>query len=402
MTAHRNPRWRRAEIALLHESYPIGGVGAAHVALPDRSIHSIHVKAHRLGLKSAHVTHAPKPALSGDDLEQAIILREQQNWSFARIGAKFGVGEMAASNAILIALCPRKGYRPAERDCTGRLTEHGVERIRFALRKGLKACDIQFRLGVSASCVADQRRKYNADLKARGKAALPPPGGGEKYSGVKVPREARQQVEAMFLEGLGAAKISARTGVSKTTCTRIRGRLVRRLRRNGEALPGCDQRGVRHVQKESSRFIPPELGSALRQLIMEGVPVARAARMLAIGTCSAYRIRDELKAELAAKALQIPSPVRPGRVRAGAFAQQHWPPVGARQIYAFRELLRDMSFDQAKAEWRRRQREIQLERAKLPASFEERLLLVRQGKMGIVRAIERRHLEPAFTPEVAA
>lgn len=393
MPARRSPRWTANDLAVLRAVYPGEGVEGVHTRLPRRSTHAIHVKAHKLGLRCEMVTAAPTHRLTGEALEEAIRLREEEDWSFERIGARFGVSEAGACNAVLVALCPRKGFRPAERDEFGRLLPAGIERLRYALRKGLKGIDIQLRLGLSAGRVAEERRRYNRELKAAGKVLLPAPGGGQAYSGVKLTREAKRAVEALLMEGLGASKITARTGVSNTSVGRIRNRLVRRLRRKGETLPGCDAKGVRHAQAESSRFIPEEVRQALRDQILDGVPVSRAAKILAIGLSSAYRIRDELAAELAARGDQLPSPARPGRICAGAFTESHWPPVGAKEIYAFRELLRTRPFDEAKVEWRRARRaEHDADRAR-PKTFEEQLARVAAGEIAPVAAIQRRHLE---------
>lgn len=404
MPAHRTPRWSAAEMAVLREHYPAQGIDVAE-HLPGRSWHSIHVKAHKLGLHCTRLTNAPKPKLAGADLDQAIALRENEGWSFARIGAKFGVCEAAANNAVLIALCTRRGFTPAQRDTHGRLTDEGRERVRLALKKGLKGCDIQLRLGVSAACVAEQRRRYNADLKARGKALLPPPGGGAAYSGVKVPKAKRAEAEALFLQGLGTLKISQRTGLSKTSCTRLRTRLIRRLAKKGEALPGCDITGARHVQAESSRFVPPAASEALRCLLLDRMPVLRAARLLAIGMSTAYRTRDALAAELAAQGKTLPAPILPGRVKTGTFAEADWPPQGARAIYAFRALLADMPFDQARERWRadrRAEREAEraarIEAQQRPMTFEDQLARVAAGA-GLQRNLSRAHLEPKFIPE---
>jgi hypothetical protein len=398
MGAHRSPRWSAAETAILREHYPAGGLEAVQPLLPARSWHSIYVKANKLGLRCARPTDAPEPKLAGDDLEEAIRLREVEGWSFARIGAHFGVAEASACNAVLIALCPRKGYRPAERDEHGRLTAEGLERLRLALRKGLKGVDIQLRLGLSASCIAEQRRRYNRELKARGKAPLPPPGAGEMYSGVKLTRAKKAEVEALFMQGLGTLKVSQRSGVSKTSCTRIRNRLIRRLKRQGQTLPGCDERGVRRAQAESSRFVPAECKAAVRAMLLDRIPVRRAAMLAAVGSCSAYRIRDELAAEMAARGEELPKPILPGRRRV-AVASAHWPPAGASEIYAFRELLREMPFDAAKAEWCRRKRvEREAEKAR-PRSFEEQLERIRRGEIGIAPALARHHLEPIAQPQ---
>lgn len=401
MAAHRTPRWTPAEVALLREHYPIGGLDMVQPHLPGRSWQSIYVKAHKLGLRCAKVTDAPKSKLQGADLEEAIRLREVEGWSFAHIGAHLGVAEASACNAVLIALCPRKGFIPAQRDAHGRLTAEGLERLRLALRKGLKGVEIQLRLGVSAACVAEQRRRYNRDLKARGKALLPPPGGGAAYSGVKLTRAKKVEAEALFLQGFGTAKVADRAGVSKTSATRIRNRLVARLKRKGQTLPGCDSRGVRHVQAESSRFIPEASRDALRALLLERMPVRRAAMLLAIGGSSAYRIRDELAAELTTRGEALPKPILPGSSPVRIHSA-HWPPDGAKEIYAFRELLREQSFDDARAEWCRRKREERQAEAQRPRSFEEQLERIGRGEIGVAASMARPHLQPSVIPESLA
>lgn len=404
MPAARAPRWTSAELAILRDRFADDGVTGVLALLPGRSVHSIQVKASKLGLRRPPAkwnAHAPTPKLKGAALEEAIRLREEQGWSFEWIAARFGVAESSACNAVLIALCTRKGFTPAQRDHRGCLTSEGLDRLRYALKKGLKGVDIQLRLGVSAACVAEQRRRYNRELKAAGKVLLPPPGGGVAYSGVKLSAADKRSVEALLLQGLGAKKVSERTGVSNTSVGRIRNRLVKRLRRKGEALFGCDQRGVRHVQAESSRFITEEQKQALRDMLLDRVPVRRAAQLLAIGGCSAYRIRDTLAAELAERGEVLPTPILPGRVKAMQ-VESDWPPAGAKAIYAFRELLRELPFDDAKAKWRGDRQAARRAEADRPKSFEEQIALVGAGKLAIAAAIPRRHLEPSHAPEARA
>lgn len=392
------PPWSREEINILRNFYPREGIDCAD-RLPDRSWQAIHQKAHKLGLKCERLVDAPAAKLQGELLEEAIRLREQDRWSFARIGAKIGFCEATVCNAVLIALCPRKGYTPAQRDEHGCLTDEGIGRLRYALKKGLKGVDIQLRLGLSAGRVAEERRRYNRELKEAGKAPLPPPGGGEAYSGLKLTAAKKREVEDLFLQGLGTLKVSERTGASTTSCTRIRNRLVKRLKRKGETLPGCDEDGARRVQAESSRFIPEECKASLRAMILDRVPVARAARLLSIGSCSAYRIRDELAADLAARGEKLPRPDRALWGRGSAGASPFWPPRGAKQIYAFRELMREMAFDEAKAEFCRQRREEREAERRRPKSFEEQLRLVASGRVGLTTNFARRHLEPALTAE---
>lgn len=256
--------------------------------------------------------------LSGPSLERAIALREQDGLSFARIGEQFGISEAGAANAVLAGLCARKGFRPAARDANGHLMPAEIERMRLMLRKGLKGVDIALRMGVSQSVVSHERRRYSAYLKANGKAPLPAPGNGEAYSGARIPAKMKREAERLFLEGYGNQKIHDATGISLTQIGRIRTRLVKRLKRKGECLPGCDANGKRHVIKDSVRRIPETSIQKLRELIMAGTPVLRASKIAGIGTCSAYRLRDRFKAELEAQGETLPAPKLPGRVK-GAF-----------------------------------------------------------------------------------
>ncbi|RIA46226.1 hypothetical protein DFR49_0759 [Hephaestia caeni] len=397
MVTRKTARWAANELALLRAHYPTEGSQVAS-RLPGRSRHAIQVKAHKLGLETTYRNPAPKPRLQGNALDEAIRLREIERWSFAAIGEHFGICEASACNAVTIALCVRRGYRPAERDERGRLTPAGIERLRYALKKGFKGIDIQLRLGVSAACVSEQRRRYNRELLSRGKAPLPPPGGGEAYSGVKLTTAQRKTVEALFMDGLGTAKAAQRSGVSKTSCIRIRDYLVRRLRRKGQCLPGCDAAGVRHVHAESTRFVTEEQRALLRAMLLDRVPVRRAALDLAIGTSTAYRIRDELAAELARDGRSLPSPKLPGRLRPQVTADPLWPPAGPKEIFAFRHLLITMPFAEAKTHWldiRREARRVErTEKTNRPLSFEEQLARVAAGEVGITRAFVRHHLEP--------
>lgn len=402
MPAHKTPRFTPEEIATLREHYPEGGVEAVRQHLPHRSWHSIHIKAHKLGIHSTRKNACTPSALPIEHLEEAIRLREEDRWSFKRIGERFGVAEASACNAVLIALCPRKGFTPAQRDEYGRLTPEGLERVRYALKKGLKGVDIQLRLGVSAACVAEQRRRYNRELAERGKALLPPPGGGIRYSGVKVSRQQRAEVEALYMQGLGVLKIEARTGIAKTTCTRIRAKLVKRLKRKGQCLPGCDINGVRHNQAHSFRHVHPSQIEALRTMLIARVPVQRAARLCAIGHSSAVRLRDEFAAELAAKGEELPPPILPGRVKQGVYIDLFWPPQGTVQIYAFRQLLEDLPFDEAKARWRRDRAAERKAEAARPKTFEEQLALVATGKAKLAAVAPRAHLEPTIAKGLQA
>jgi len=405
MPRSKAPAWTSQEIAILCDVFPAEGVNGAADALPDRSWQAINVMASKLQLKSPIVGNAPEPKLQGARLEEAIRLREVEGWSFARIGATFGVCESAASNAILIALCPRKGFTPAQRDEHGHLLPEGLDRLRLALRRGIKGVDIQLRLGVSAACVAEQRRRYRAELKQNGKMPLPAAGAGEAYSGRKISADLRKEVEQLLLEGYGAATVSTRTGVSNTHVGRARNRLIKRLARKGQCLPGCDIKGVRHKQIASARFITPETVAALKAKLLDRIPVRRAALELAVGLCSAYRIRDDLARELAAVGEQLPKPILPGRDRNAVLESRraNWLPEGVRWIYRYRALCVDHSAEDARtmvlAEHRE---EIRAEAAKVaaerarPRTFEEQLARVAAGAK-IISKVDVRRADPEFT-----
>jgi hypothetical protein len=343
--ARRNPRWTASEVAILREHYPTGGCAAVLALLPERSWYAVHVKASKLGIPTSFTNHAPRARLQGEQLEEAIRLREIEGWSFGKIGALLGVAEASACNAVLMALCTRKGFTPAERDSNGRLTERGMERLRWCLKKGLKGVEIQLRLGVSASCVAEQRRRYNRELKAKGKAPLPPPGAGESYSGVKLSREKKREVESLFLEGFGTAKVSEKSGVAKTSCTRLRSRLIRRLKREGRALPGCDLDGKRRTMRGHARQIPDELRAKVRALILDRVPVRRAAAIAGVGSCAAYRIRDEMRAELGDA---MPKPRLPGRVSKLRAEMLYAQAIPSEHLWRFRQLVHERGEDEAR------------------------------------------------------
>ena len=403
MAQSKPPAWSAAELDALREVFPRAGVNAAADALPGRSWQAINVMASKLGLRSPVVGDAPKPMLQGAQLEEAIRLREVEGWSFARIGATFGVAEASACNAVLIALCPRKGFTPAQRYPNGRLTPEGLDRLKLMLRKGLKGVDIQLRLGVSASCVAEQRRRYRADLKIRGKAALPPPGAGEAYSGVRLSTAKKREVEALFLEGYGAKKVTERTGVSNTSVGRIRNRLIKRLARKGDALPGCDRQGRRGAAKESARQIPAEAVEALRERLLAREPVRRAARDLGVGTCAAYRIRDALAAELAAEGRALPRPILPGKSHEARAEVRRAAWLPAAKLQRYRVLTTEHGLDEAKRllldEIVAEQREATARRAAeaaRPKSFEEKLALVAAGR-GITAALHLRRPDPTMT-----
>jgi hypothetical protein len=377
-------RWTAAELMILECYFEVEGRAGCARRLPGREPLAIAQRARKLGLVDSTLPPpaALRPPLAGHDLDRALALHDQ-GWSYAAIGREFNVSDSTASNAVLAGKCIRAGHTPAERDRYGHLLPAAIERIRAMLRAGLRGTEIQLRTAVSAGCVAQQRRNYAADLKARGKKALPPPGGGEAYSGARVPRAKKLEAEQLLLEGLGAPRVSDRTGVSRTHVLRIRTRLIKRLARKGECLPGCDRKGRRTRQFGSKHFIPADQIAELRRRLLTREPVRHAALATGIGGCSAYRIRDALAAELEARGEQLPPPILPGR-RKKPSPESSWLPPG--QLQRYRNLVHEhgaararqilvTEIEQEKIEAARRTAE---ERAR-PLTFAEQLDKVRQG-----------------------
>jgi hypothetical protein len=391
MSAHRAPRWTAAELAELRRIFPIGGTKAALELLPGRSWYSIQVKASKLGLKMTDPNWGGRGmTVTGDELEEAIRLREIEGWGFGRIGAHLGRAEASVTNAVLIALC------------------------------------------VSAATVAEQRRRYNAELKARGKALLPPPGNGASYSGVKVSKERRHEAERLFLLGYGTLKVSQGSGVSKTVCTRIRNKLIRRLKRKGECLPGCDIDGKRRTMKDHVRCIPIDSMRELRRLLKAGeCSVAEAGKRARVGSCTAYRVFHALKAEVEAAGGEMPvfdwrsQPRKRNEARIRALPQGRWafdryrallrettPERAAKTVLAEHEkrvaernaivaaelavaasAMTD-ALSAATDEWRREQASLATETV---VSFEEQLAKVSAGKATVVPVFRPHRADPDFT-----
>lgn len=344
-------KWTDDELDLLRAWYPIEGAEGVAARLPRRDVGAVESRARALRLRGPRGPRGLQTALHGADLEEAIRLHLVEHWGFARIGQRFGVSEGGASNAVLITLARRAGFKPADRDDKGALSERGVEQLREALRKGWKGVDIVKRLAVSASTVSNERRRYSAYLKKHRKMPLPPLGNGQEYRGRKHPRERLALVETLFLAGHATPHVSAESGVSKTQCGRIRNRLVKKLAKRGESLPGCDRSGKRLTYPDTVLRIPVESVVALERLLMQRVPVRRAAAQLAMGTCSAYRIRDELKSRLASEGKTLPPPLLAGsgKLARSLAAQAAWLPPGRNNIILYRQLLRDAAGDEAEA-----------------------------------------------------
>lgn len=392
MAAHKSARWTAEETAVLREVYPSGGLKAAVVRLPDRSWHAIHMKAQtlRIGCDMTKVCGGERRCkCSGEDLARALELREQ-GWSMAKIGAHLGFAESTITNAVLIHDCTAKGYTPAERYPNGRLTPGGRERLRWMLKKGLRGVEIQLRLGVSGAAVHNERSRYNRDLKANGKALLPPPGNGEKYSGARINPKARKEAERLFMEGYGTKKVSEMSGVSKTVCTRIRSKMLTRLKRKGEALPGCDLDGKRHVMRDHARQIPDELKTRLRELLMQRVPVRRAARMVGIGSCSAYRIRDIIKAEIGDA---LPAPRLPGKTKPLQREMLYSQAIPEGFMWRYRQLVRE----HGDADVARQALRAEIAEAKRNRSFDDKLAAVSRGEVQIAPVFVPRRAAPDYT-----
>lgn len=276
-------------------------------------------------------------ALHGPLLDRAVHLFDVDGLSMEAVAREVDMSAPTVQNAVYAALCAKRGYSPAERDGNGYLTAVGRERLRELLREGMKHVDIQVRLAVSAGTVSNERRAYNADLKARGKRPLPLPNDGEAYSGLRLTNAQRKEVEAHLLAGLGSVKVSALTGVSKTVCVRIRLKLMVRLKRKGQLLAGCDASGRRVKLVDQGARVPDADRERFRSLLLDRVPVKRAALMANIGASSAYRLRDEFRDELASRGETLPGIKRLGRVNGPiADARATWLPKGRKNYVLYR------------------------------------------------------------------
>ncbi|RST30130.1 hypothetical protein HMF7854_04295 [Sphingomonas ginkgonis] len=347
-------RWSEAELQVLRTVYVQRGLKAAAIELPARAERSIYIMASRMGLRTEH-RPCPRGKMRSSAAE-ALRLR-RQGFSYSAISRQLGMCEATATNAVLVAECLEAGHRPIERDHNRKILAAGRERLRLMLRKGFKHRDIQVRLGLAASSITRERRLYEQELRDRRLAPLPPAGGGERYSGAKISSADRKAVEQLYLEGFGAGKISDRTGVSRTHVLRIREKLVRRLGRKGEALPGCDADGRRIVVRDHARAIPTDNLRRLRELLLAGEPVSRAARQAVVGSCRAYRVFHELKAELAARGEELQrKPWRGKRLQSQALIVAPALPGKRWGIDRYRVLIRagrthEDAVRQVKADW---------------------------------------------------
>lgn len=402
--------WTRHERAILTRHYLTMDIDAVAAMLPGRTVTAIRQQALKIPAINAADTARPpaglRQSLAPDQLETALRLFDQRH-SYAEIARSLGLKTCTVTNAILMARCQRAGFTPAKRDAAGGLLASEVHRLYDLLRRGLKGVEIQLRMGISASCVCNYRRR----AKAEG-IELPPPGGGVPYSGRKLSRETMAEIDRLLLEGFGAPKVAETTGASKTQVLRRRRSLIQRLSHKGECLPGCDIDGRRLVVRASYHFIPEQAKVDLRWRLLDRWPVARAARDLGIGASSAYKIRDELVLELAAQGKVLPPPRRDAKRTEGkkALRKIEWLPPEKRRQY--RKLTHQLGAEEAKrfilgksvlaapAAIAPPPGPDQLPRAVPPfrraLSFEEQLARVAAGA-GLVEVIPLRRPDPAGT-----
>jgi hypothetical protein len=87
-------RWSERDIALLHEAYPVGGAAAVASSL-GRSLHSIHVKASKLGIAAAYVGSKDWESLRGRIAKFVVIEPERGCWVWSGSRDRDGYGRMA-------------------------------------------------------------------------------------------------------------------------------------------------------------------------------------------------------------------------------------------------------------------------------------------------------------------
>lgn len=332
--------------------------------------------------------------LTGDALAAAVRMHDD-GVPQREASRRLGVAVSTLQNGVAAALCARSGHAPAQRTPSGRLSQEGRDRLREALRKGLKGVEIQLRLGVAAGTVSKERKRYAADLKARGKRCLPPPGGGDRYRGVLVPKEKLREVEELLLTGMGAGKAALAVGISKTPCLAVRRRLVRRLARRGETLPGCDRAGRRTSIIFGDGHVPAASKAQLRDLLLAGMPVANAAKIAVVCARVAYAIRDELNASRAAAGLPAIIPCRLSRdATRKARIDAEWLPKGRSNKVLYRRMLEAAGGDFALA--RRATVKAMAERDGHDPHVADQIDRMRRGA-GLVAAFSPRRMDSVVT-----
>ena len=131
-----------------------------------------------------------------------------------------------------------------------------------------------------------------------------------------------------------------------------------------------------------------------RKLLLDRMPVRSAAYQTAIGSCSAYVLRDQLRNEMAAQGFALPRPDLRRAVRGTARLDPTWPPRGLTGYAAFRDLLRSMPFEAARERWRADRRAEIAAEARRPKTFEEQLARIQRGEIGLAPSLNRPHLAP--------
>ncbi len=212
----------------------------------------------------------------------------------------------------------------------------------------------------------------------------------------------REAHRAEGMNGHGAPRIATMTGVSKTHVQRRRRKLITRLKRKGECLPGCDASGRRIAYKDSLANVSDTQKKIVRVELMRGTPVARAAKIAVIGSSFAYKLRDELKDELERAGKALPPIKRLGRVKAEAVDRQlDWLPKGRTNLILYRRFLAEVDGDTALA--RRRTiaalmpATLPVPRLNRPLTFEEQLARIASGQAKIIDKIPLRRPDYAGT-----
>jgi hypothetical protein len=396
------PRWQPHEIAILRTIYAEQGLAAAMKALPGRHRQAIFVKASKLGIKCIgqqfrvgwYVQHS----------EEAWHLRHEDKLSFVEIGRRLGVCEAQATNSVLYAECIKAGHTPLERHAGGRLRPEGRDRLRLMFRKGWTHRKIQEWTGCPAATLTRERKLYAAELKAKGLAPLPPIGGGLRYSGAKIPKALARRVEQLYLEGYGTKTVVTMTGVSNTHSLRTRTKLVLRLRRKGQCLPGCDIDGVRRIFKDHMRHVPQVSIDQLTQLLKSGRhSVNESARLAGVGSCFAYRFYHANKERLALPPLRgwgrksqvapFPGKGQWGFIRYRQLLREGRTPAEARTaVFAEHRALQEAELIERQAE-----RDRILAEHRRPKSLDEQIALIEQGRASLYTERPMLPVQPLFS-----
>jgi len=305
--------WSKAEVRRLRAKFPELGATGCLPLFKRRSLNSIRQKAIVLDLAFIHPNHRGLVSPIPVDQFPRVLAMHKAGASCRAIGRAYGVSSSSATNALAAAKCRASGRAPAKRSADGGLMIRDLKRVHAMLEAGARGIDIQTEIGISASSVSTHRRRLNKERAAAGLPLLPPAGGGDRYAGARLSADDVRTIEKLFMKGYGSRIIATRTGISGTTIKRHRDRLIARLACKGQVLPGCDASGKRISVKAHAHRVTEERVAALRLHILGRLPVQRAARLCGVGISSAYRIRNALAAELAARGEILSKPILPGR-----------------------------------------------------------------------------------------